>query len=287
MGIFLNLDEISKLVEDHNLKNEIIGTKSYTKVKEIINNILPKGMKVSCKTVNDYMEALNQTTLIKITTNIDAAPKKTLAEENKNLSEILDNNIDNKEDSTVTSKKDKTISQRDKNPLVEEADNSSEIFDMNIANNEYPDDASKQDEKIMAQSKGQKNVIYLSENTVKEIDALKEDNNSLVKDKNSLINQNDELKQKLISLKELNEKKEIKVNPMFQIANLNELLNTTEQINIRINKELLVKVTKYVDDQKLIRLENILKNNSDLNSVIVQIILLEFMNQNSDRKSVV
>lgn len=288
MGKFFDLDEVTKFFVDDNLKKEIKGIKSCAKAKEIIDNKLPDGKTASYSTVSAYMKLLKQTPLIKLTSNTikaskkdkitDQPDKKTLAEE-KEKSEILDNNFNIKV-ASVTSKKDETIGQLDNNPLDEDEEHSSSIFDINIDNKEDPDDTSKQDEKIVAQSSGERNVTYIGQNTLKEIDDLKEHNNNLLKDNNSLKNQNEEFKQKLTSSKEI---KEIKDNPMFQITSLNELLSTNEQITVSINKELLIKITKFVDEHHLIRLEPLIREegSSNLNSKIVQSILLAFMNQNS------
>lgn len=59
------------------------------------------------------------------------------------------------------------------------------------------------------------------------------------------------------------------------------LNNTTEKIPVQINKELLVKATKFVDENSLIKLESLIRDGHDLNSTIVQSILLAFVQQNS------
>ena len=63
----------------------------------------------------------------------------------------------------------------------------------------------------------------------------------------SIINQKNEFKQKLTSSKELDEIKEIKENPLFQIANVSELLGTNEQITVSISKELLIMIAGNVN----------------------------------------
>jgi hypothetical protein len=66
------------------------------------------------------------------------------------------------------------------------------------------------------------------------------------------------------------------------ISDLNELLNSnSDKIIVSINKELLSKATRYVDDNSLIRLESIVRSGYDLNSTIVQSILLAFIHSNS------
>ena len=69
---------------------------------------------------------------------------------------------------------------------------------------------------------------------------------------------------------------------MAQIPSLNELLNSeVDKITVYINIELLIKATKFVDSHSLIRLESLIREKYDLNSTIVQSILLAFIHQNS------
>lgn len=111
------------------------------------------------------------------------------------------------------------------------------------------------------------------------IDTLSLLNNKLVKENTTLKNQNDSLTQRIEVLKGQMGIKDDDFTSKFQ--SINEIASSDTKISISINKEVLVKATKYVDAHSLIRLENIITNGYDLNSIIVQRILLEFIYQNS------
>jgi hypothetical protein len=75
---------------------------------------------------------------------------------------------------------------------------------------------------------------------------------------------------------------EDKYNISIVIKDLNDLLNSKhEKVTVEINRELLSKVTKFVDSNSLIRLESVIREGHDLTSTIVQSILLAFMHEHS------
>lgn len=135
------------------------------------------------------------------------------------------------------------------------------------------------DETFSVKTEAEKKATFVGQNQVKEIDELNKLNKELTVENTNLKNHNELLKQKLnIS----NDKRGIKDDFLSQVPSLNEILNSDkDKASIYINKELLVKATKYVDTHSLIRLENVIRNGYDLNSTIVQSILLEFILQNS------
>lgn len=52
-------------------------------------------------------------------------------------------------------------------------------------------------------------------------------------------------------------------------------------ITITVNKNLLTECTKIIENMNLLSIYNTLKNNDDINSALIQIILLCFLYQNS------
>ena len=139
-------------------------------------------------------------------------------------------------------------------------------------------------EKIEAKSVGVKHAIVLTEDEIINIDSLKRRNNELEMTIKVLRNKIEELDQKCILPVGVKQQQinDIKDNFMAQIPSLNELLNSeVDKITVYINIELLIKATKFVDSHSLIRLESLIREKYDLNSTIVQSILLAFIHQNS------
>ncbi|HEY8892910.1 MAG TPA: hypothetical protein VIM70_22015 [Clostridium sp.] len=127
-------------------------------------------------------------------------------------------------------------------------------------------------------AQGEKTVYSTTEKQSKEIDNLKAKNKNLNDENDSLKNQNELLKQQV---KALNNQREIKNDFTSKIPSLNDIASSEDKTSVFINKDILVKATKYVDSHSLVKLENIIINGHDLNSAIVQSVLLEFILQNS------
>lgn len=144
-----------------------------------------------------------------------------------------------------------------------------------IDGNTNPETTEK--ETIAGKTEVVKDIVLIDNNELKQIDDTKEQIRTHEKNINILNTQIEELNRKLNSSKEKN-----RDNLMFQIPTLNDLLNSgNEKITVNINKELLSKAAKFVDAHSNIRLESIIRNGYDLNSTIVQSILIEFIQQNS------
>lgn len=134
-------------------------------------------------------------------------------------------------------------------------------------------------EKTNGKVEGEKEIVYLNKKDLEKLnftkDKIAEHEETIVTLKNKIESLEEKLK--VPSPKEVDKK-----NPLSEIPILNELLNScNEKITVTINKELLSKATKFVDEHSLIRLESIIRDGYDLNSTVVQSILLAFIHQNS------
>jgi hypothetical protein len=256
MSKFLNFDEVSKLCSDNNLKDKINGTKNFDKAKELIKNILPEGKNVSDTTVKSYIKTLKKSSPVEVTSNTD-----------DDINQIQE--------------------QTKQADIYEHKEPDEKPLDKKVNKKEPADDASKKDdatksetkenEKIDGKSEGVKNAIYVDKIKLKEIDAAQHRINDLEESMKLLTVELEGFKQKLPS-----EQNMINDKLMSLIPNLNELLNSgNDKITVSINKELLSKATKFVDAHSLISLENLIRGGYDLNSTIVQSILIAFIHQNS------
>lgn len=136
----------------------------------------------------------------------------------------------------------------------------------------------KLEELYEASTTKEKDMVLITQKQSAEIDALKTKNKKLVEDNDSLKNKNELLNEQV---KVFNDQKGIKHDFTSKIPSLNDIASSQDKTSVCINKEILVKVTKYVDEHNLVKLENILINGRDLNSAIVQSVLLRFILQNS------
>jgi hypothetical protein len=142
---------------------------------------------------------------------------------------------------------------------------------------------------VLEDNKTIKEVAILKESSAEEIKNLHCKNTELLseishlKDKNStLISELEDANKQLENYKyktpNLNPKHVFSV----ELKELNRLLNSNlSESHITIKDEILNRVSKYIDEYSLIKIEDIINKNRDLKSEIVQIILLAFLHEKS------
>lgn len=72
-----------------------------------------------------------------------------------------------------------------------------------------------------------------------------------------------------------------KKEPLNNIQLINQLISSNDNITIQVNKILLSKAAKYFDMNSILKFEDIIKEGNDINTLIVQYILILFIAQNS------
>ncbi len=268
--MFLKLYDLKNLCEEKGIVETVRDAKSVAKANKIIQEYLNDNIKVSTNIIRDYQNQLRDEVSGKHHIHLEDLKKiceeRAIVDSVKNaesidkVKEILRNYLDN--DTVVT----KTIIKEYQNSL-KKLDKNNNAIDVISANTVVQRDAlvidnakAKLHEEISIEINTYKDTI---KNLQLELESLR---NLFSKYVNSLDDNEPKNKNKLSST----------------IHSLNELINSNdEKFDVKINKELLSKATKYVDSNALIKLESIVREGYDINSTIVQTILLAFIHQNS------
>lgn len=258
MRIFLKSEKfvkISKTCKDNNLDDEILKCgDDFKKGKVTIDNVLSDGKKVSEDAVKRYVIELQLKQIREIC----------LEKENKEILKYAKEPNKAKEKINSLLQDEKKVSSDAVKKYISE-----------LLKNSHPDI-------ISDEANGEKYATLIEKQQAEEIERLNAENIRLNNDNMALSNENENLKKEKENLLEkLNGNPDSKNNIFNEIPELNEILNSNnERINVTINKELLSKATRFVDEQSLVKLEGIIRNGSDLSSTVVQSILLVFIKQN-------
>lgn len=254
--IKLHIDLISKICKDNNLDEEILKYgNDFKKGKESIDKALSDGKKVSEDAVKKYVIELQLKLIRKICKEKENEAILKYAKEPEKVIEKINNLLKDEKKVSLDAVK-QYISELLKKPS--------------------PDT-------ISDEAKGEKNAALIEKQQAEEIERLNAEITRLSNDNKALSNENENLKREKENLQgKLNNTPESNNNILDEIPELNEILNSNnDRINVNINKELLSKATRFVDEKSLVKLEGIIRNGSDLSSTIVQSILLVFIKQNS------
>lgn len=135
---------------------------------------------------------------------------------------------------------------------------------------------------ITEEIKGEKTGFACDMETLKEIESL---NDKIAKLQSELDNKNNQLSDAHDKIKNYNEQKAEtlkKPSPVsFDIWILNDWAYNDEKVEVTISKSILETITKYVDSNQLLKLENVISKNYDLSSAIVQSVLIAFIRDNT------
>lgn len=269
MSEFLGLEELRKVCQDNNLIKKIIDANNIKDARKIIEDVLPDGKKAKPKNIKKYIEELNEQSSSNESNN-----NQEQGFSNSKVSSNASSSIEPKTNpnSATPSEDNKETLSEEKQPFEPEKQ---EVFNKKYNPTESNPNSS---EKITGKVEGEKDAVYIGKDDIKKIDSVKDQIEAHKKSIEILKNQLENVQAKL----KVTSQEKDKNNLLSQIPDLNELLNSSnEKITVAINKELLSKATRFVDTHALIRLENIIKNGYDLNSTVVQSILLAFIHQNS------
>ncbi|MGG7213628.1 hypothetical protein ACQPUY_08410 [Clostridium nigeriense] len=142
---------------------------------------------------------------------------------------------------------------------------------------------------VLEENKTIKELAILKESSAEKIKNLHCKNTELLseishlKDKNStLISELEDANKQLENYKYKTPNLSPKHVFSVELKELNRLLNSNlSESHITIKDEILNRVSKYIDEYSLIKIEDIINKNRDLKSEIVQIILLAFLHEKS------
>jgi|GEM_PF-6331693 len=284
--------ELEKLCEDPVLKNKIKNAKDGKEARQFIKEVLADNQDVTEVTAESCMKKLKLSDYTNANSdgekeeNDDANKEGPEKENEDEKTEELDKNNQNKEEleNTNNEELDKKKDKEKKKEANKEIEEKQRIEAVNKKKTDEENEAKKRieklikNEKITGKTEEEKKAVYLCLTLLAEADTLKAENKKLVEENDSLKDKNELLKQQV---KVLNDQRGIKDNFASKIPSLNDIASSEDKTSVFINKEVLVKATKYVDAHCLISLENVILNGHDLNSAIVQSVLLEFILQNS------
>lgn len=120
-----------------------------------------------------------------------------------------------------------------------------------------------------------KNLHIKINELISEVSHFKDDNTTLT---SQLIDVNKQLENYKSKTPNLSSKHVFSV----ELKELNSMLNSnSSESQIAVKDEILNKVSKYIDEYSLIKIEDIINKNRDLKSEMVQIILLAFLHEKS------
>jgi len=248
-----SVQELQRFCEENELKDEVKEVSTDNEAMNLIKIKFPEGKDFGLETVKSYRELL---------INPPTIPDNSVQELQRFCKKKLEDEVKEATD-------DEAIK------LIKNTFYKGRVIDIKIVKTYRQ--LLKESDLTSGVSQGIKDAMVVSKQNAISLEALKKEIKLLNDTLNLLKVENEGLKQKSPT-----QDNTIKDKLMFQIRNLNELFNSNDdKINVSINKELLVKATKFVDANSLISLENIIKNGYDLNSTIVQSILFAFIHQNS------
>lgn len=306
MNKFLNVDGLRELCsEDKDLMEEIksaskckhskaLREKINSKLEEIINPEL-KGKKVSETTINEFRIKLNENHEKSESINILGTSEN---DESSKIYNIENNNNESNCNIHQQDGDDKKDSKSDKdNTLPADSNGQGQNSGMSIAKDNSLEEPMKEnnkksasngegkkekkkaaDESVQAKAEGEKKAVYVDVSKLEAIDSARDKINVLENEIALIKKQFDIFQTRPDGTSEETNEKSLE----SLIPDLNEILNNSnEKITVTINKELLSKATKFVDAHSLIRLESVIRGGYDLNSTVVQSILLAFIHQNS------
>lgn len=276
---FLKYEELKQMCERSGIVNDVKIAKSAQKALVKIKPYLEEGKFVSDSMMEKYRKELKNQDNTQ-TTNADS--------DNQN-SQGNQNSEDNNSSADSSSNQDETEPDNQDNPQENnqgEQNNQDQQGNPQDPNKQKPkgdsnDGKNKKDkETTESKTEEEKSVAFLNKDKAKQLEESINRIEELMKQVEKLENWRKEEAEKKtpINLKADDKQKTF----LNIISDLNELLNSnSDKITVSINKELLSKATRYVDDNSLIRLESIVRSGYDLNSTIVQSILLAFIHSNS------
>ncbi|WP_040306209.1 hypothetical protein [Caloramator australicus] len=140
-------------------------------------------------------------------------------------------------------------------------------------------------EKIETEKKAEIESTIIIDNTkVKNYEQLASLSENLKNQLEILNNKIDSLEMNLANL--FSRSKETNISDKNTSVEITQMINqilesNNEKISVQINKELLSRAARYIDNKSLIKLETIVKEGHDINSTILQYILILFIQQNS------
>lgn len=287
--------------------------------KDVMNNIdgkLPKGYSSShnvCKHIISEIKSLKKIGKVPTEEVVEAeAIENDVSEHNA----VIDNNDIQKEvveigtNSTKNKSKEKISTAKDLNSIIE-SDN--ELLDklLNITDDkikksilekfkdtynislnvieEWIKTYKNQRSIIIEENKSIKKLALLKENSAKEIENLHckiDELNSEIshlKDENStLISELEDTNRQLENYKYKTPNLSSKHIFSVEIKELSKILNGNSfESTITVKNEILNRISKYIDENSLINISDIIDKNRDLKSEIVQVVLLAFLHEKS------
>lgn len=267
---YLQLDDLIKFCEGKGIVIDVKSAKTTEEAKVILENYLDNNIKVGKPTIEKYLKLPDSPSSITSEITLDELKKlckgKSIINDIKACESVAETrniimnhlNINTKVDDTTIEEYWDLLNKS------EESTNNNEVISSNTI--------VEKEAILISNAKAEDYESLAKENTHYKgtIKALESDLENLKAQFSKYIN----------SQQEDEPQKKNKLSTTIQ--SLNELINSNnEQVTVQINKELLSKVTKYVDANSLIKLESIVRESYDLNSTIIQSILLAFIHQNS------
>jgi hypothetical protein len=140
-------------------------------------------------------------------------------------------------------------------------------------------------EEITVEKKAEiESIVFIDNTKVKNYEQLASLSENLKNQLEILNNKIDSLEINLANL--FSRSKETNISDKNTSVEITQMINqilesNNEKISVQINKELLSRAARYIDNKSLIKLETIVKEGHDINSTIVQYILILFIQQNS------
>lgn len=258
------ISEIKYLDKNPKYSFEEISKSSTSETSEIIDNTLNPKESTEQSNISDKNETMKKNSIT------SKALNKVIESDNELLNKLLNITDDEIE---------KTILEKFKDTY----NISLEVIE------EWINTYKKQHPISLEENKAIKELAILKENSAEEITNLQSKNTKLLSEVEDFKAENSTLKSQLDDINKQLENYKYKTPNLspkhvfsVELKELNMLLNSNlSESHITIKDEILNRVSKYIDEYSLIKIEDIINKNRDLKSEIVQIILLAFLHEKS------
>jgi hypothetical protein len=288
----LTIEEVAIMCSTNNLNNLIKSSETMEeKTKIIKDNAMKQDRTVHIATVKKYIDALQNSGLNDDQISfVDSDDNDKDEDESDNSKPENDPEGDNKspEQNTTIEDKDNNLDQTKTSQNEDnenKGDHSSEDANSKSKTDNEPENKSGKEQDIVTEKTETSSDIVLIKNAqaeqYEELAKIKHEYESTIK---TLTEKFNNLQGQIAKFmpKETQEEVPEKQDLNIQINTLNEIINSSnEKVTVEINRALLSKATKFVDAKSLVKLESIIREGYDLNSYIVQCLLLAFIHDNS------
>lgn len=164
--------------------------------------------------------------------------------------------------------------ENEENPNTDNYNNKDTQSDIKTLNNDS--------EEITSEKKVVKNsTIFIDNVKSKEYENLSSISNNFDEQMKNINIKLDNINDKLIDIMSNKNDMPNKTINHPNVQMINEIINSNDKVTVQVNKELLSKAARYIDNNSLVKFEDIIKRNCDIDTFIIQYILVLFIQQNS------